>query len=109
MRILQNTLLYSKEKNLDDYIDQLEDKLNIKDKYKLAQQTFTQSNLQTVAQVSAIKTYRNVLNESDKENMINISNIKLRNEENIKKYENSLTPPYLLGQSNNRSRKISSI
>jgi hypothetical protein len=41
MRILQNTLLYSKEKNLDDYIDQLEDKLNIKDKYKLAQQTFT--------------------------------------------------------------------
>lgn len=90
MRVLQNTLLYSREKNLDEYIEQLEEKLNIKEKYKQAQQAFSDNNITKHLQSSAIKTHRNTLNDSDKENRINISNIKITSCENGKKYGNPL-------------------
>jgi len=78
MRILQNTLLYSKEKSLDDYMEQLEDKLNTKEKYNKAQQMSNEGKIGSYGQITAIKSFRNLLNESDKENKINTSNIKLR-------------------------------
>jgi hypothetical protein len=91
MLLLQTILQQNQGKSLDEYVEQLENKLNAKGKLKQIQQTSIEGNLPTVGKISAIKTCRHAMWDGDKENKLNVTNIQVNVcDQSRKKYESSL-------------------
>jgi hypothetical protein len=78
MRMLQSVLLHKTENKLDEYIEQLESKSKLKEVVKRAH-------------TSVMRTEKDGLSDSDKENTPNSTNVKGNVSSNSRKYENSLT------------------
>lgn len=107
MRVLQNTLLYGQNKQLEDYITSLSDKLQNKAKYKQEQYQIPElANSNPILQKSATKITKNPLSDSDKQNKFYLNNLKTHVSDGLKSKQNSFNATALELAKN---RKISAV